>query len=177
MSRPTWRWRFGGIRVHRAQTRTEAGLLACELGAEIVLLDAEPAVVHWSEPSDALVVGVEQWIDLLPGDPIVKICTNSRRFHPRSIDRVPIIAAARKPWTRRERILQRDESDATVVVVGDLLVLDGIMALRFGCEFIWLSQQAPVPPWPLLLSHVDRILARLALRRVEDRATGDIGDA
>jgi hypothetical protein len=124
------------------------------------ILDIEPWVLSWHADAGRLAEALTPWVEIGPAGVRVVLCTNSKRF---SIDTlgVELVSHAQKPWTRRSRLGALGMSP---VVVGDCLLLDGLLAFRLRADFIWLPWQDSAPLWPRAIHLLDALMAPFLLR-------------
>lgn len=157
-----WRWSRGS-RILVVRSRDEA-VEACHLSRPaLVVCDIEPFLVDWTAQPRELAPNAADLARRLRPINLV-LCTNSGRFTREP--RMPrLIAHARKPFTDIRHLRQLN---SCTIVIGDLLILDGLLALRLRSDFIWFRQHASeAPPWPRCLARVDQILRPLLIKRLE----------
>lgn len=159
-----WAWRCwpgSGSNLAVIKARDSATLFdyVCAINATTIVLDIEPWLIHWTAPSNRLVQRLTDFRRLAPESSVVVLCTNSRRFKKAAIA-APYVGRARKPWTSRRRIGPLGDRP---VVVGDSLLLDGLLARRLRAAFVWLQWEGHTPLWPHLIHAVDRILGSVLL--------------
>lgn len=151
-----WRFMRGSIQI--VSSWGDVAEICWAQRPQMLISDVEPLVLNWGAPTVEVAGALASLTTLPPLDLV--FCTNSSRFTDcpgtgRWVHR------ARKPFTRRARL---DRGATTILVAGDLLILDGLLAARLGADFLWLRPQpAPTPFWPRLLAALDRILAPLLL--------------
>lgn len=121
-----------------------------------LILDAEPLLVHWSESPDLLPARLASLLTRVPVSAVV--CSNSRRFRYAGPG-VALVSGARKPWTRLSRFGALGDRP---VVIGDLLLLDGLLAARLGATFYWVRPDGDIPVWPRVLGLLDRVVLCVA---------------
>ncbi len=161
-----YRWRWSReCRIVVVKSRDEV-IDACQLSTpDLVICDVEPFLVDWTAPATELetnAVTLERELHPIQ----VVLCTNSDRFTgARGMPR--LISRARKPFTATKRL---HGLPSRVTVTGDILIIDGLLALRLRSEFLWFRQpKGEAPPWPRCLAFVDRFLRPLLLKRLESR--------
>lgn len=135
---------------------------ALTLDPPVLVVDVEPLVVPWRSSQAELVQGVRRLRAAVPGATEVVVATNSRRDVPREAlpPGVRFVSRARKPWRRAWQPI------GPCVVVGDIPVLDGLLARRLGAPLVQVGHPAHgVPWWPRLLELVGRPLEPLFLAR------------
>ena len=130
-----------------------------------LVLDLEPMILAWDASGDELSDALSRIGNALgwAQDPRMQvvIVSNSTRILPRSVsisgDEVTVIGRAAKPW--RPTILATHPKP--ILIVGDQVVTDGILAWRLGAAFVhWqLSERAPL--WPTFQSKVGCAVERL----------------
>jgi predicted HAD superfamily phosphohydrolase YqeG len=162
MDTRSWRLARGGRTIETFPDLAAAARWVNASRFRTVILDVEPALVHWDEPAPRIVVALQELKSALSPGPRILLCTNSARFSG-VIEGEGLVSRARKPWTSSGRLSgARDHA----VVIGDLLCLDGLLAARLGCDFAWIKSPIRGPAWPRFLAAVDRVLAPLLLRRM-----------
>lgn len=135
--------------------------------AASVVLDAQPLLVDWTgsqvpERVAAMVGAVVR----CPTVRTVVVASNARE--PAVVwpaDAVPaamVIGAARKPW----RTAYTSRLPRPVVVVGDQVLTDGLLAWRIGATFVHWRHHGPVPAWPRIQQLLGRWPRRLVFRAV-----------
>lgn len=157
----TERWRTSGrsMRVVPMRDLDELRRYIHQHQPTDLILDIEPWLVHWVEPADLLASRLDMWHGWASSHCAVRLCTNSDRF--RLPDgAVPLIGAARKP---RTALCDLGRLGERPLVVGDLLLFDGLLARRLSADFAWLKWRGTSPPWPRVLRAVDRLAAPLLL--------------
>ena len=147
-----------GVRDEYRQVTSlgEALGTAGELSARTVILDVEPAVAVWGDDQHDLDRGVARVLRqaaAVPGVLVVCFATNSAR-RPTAMPscpgvRVVYLASAGKPF----RTAPYRGFPAPVILIGDQVATDGVLAWRLGCAFVqFLPDPGRVPPGPRLLS-------------------------
>lgn len=158
----TWRWRSGPGR-HLAVIKAKDAATILEyirtVAATAVVLDIEPGLIHWTASSALLSQRLTDFKRHIPRTSTVILCTNSRRFNNVSTSGT-YVGGARKPWTGRGRFGSLGDRP---VVVGDSLLIDGLLALRLRAAFVWLQWQGQTPPWPRMIHVADRLAGSVLL--------------
>lgn len=128
-----------------------------------MLCDVEPFLVDWKAPADDIRANAAALKRML--QPIqLRLCTNSRRYDSQR-DLPCLTTRAHKPFTSLGRL---HGTAGDVTIIGDLLVIDGLLAFRLNGTFLWFRQQGKeIPAWPRLLALVDGLVFRLLLKRLE----------
>lgn len=159
-----YKWRFGGDLGVRAVCSLDDVLSLCSRGSyDVLICDVEPLLVHWDASGDDLaeavsVVRAAIWPTRL------LLCTNSSRFA--EISATLGVTAARKPMTELSRF---GEIGSRRLVAGDLLLLDGLLALRLRADFLWLkgpSNRTPI--WPRIQTAIDGLAKPVLLVSMEE---------
>ena len=126
---------FRRVPIHDVGSLDEVEqLLAAESGA-VLIFDADNTLAPQGaslEEFGALVNGVIDRFEAVPGVARVIVLTDgAERGVPRMISR------GNKPWTTRRR-LGLEQTAGPIVVVGDQIVTDGVLAWRLGATFLHL---------------------------------------
>jgi|SRR5712691_2768936 len=142
-----------------------------------VVLDVQPIVLGWNPRPATSARQVEGVISsLLPAWPSVShllLMTNARLpiYVPARVGmvRTSTVANARKPWkVRPVRALP-----SPVVVVGDQVLTDGLLAWRLGLPFVhWLEFDA-IPLWPMVQGVIGSALVRTIFVASEPRSADE----
>ncbi len=139
-------------------------LLAAAPGPAVVILDADNTLVRQGadeeEYADA-VNGTVDRLEQLKSVARVIVATNGPdRGVPHAINR------ADKPWTSRERLGLDPQSDASIWVVGDQVLTDGLLAWRLRARFVHLTLD-PKDPYPgqARMRRLGKLVAPLLLRK------------
>ena len=110
-----------------------------EISPQTVFVDVEPLVVHWREPSDAIAHRIGEVLDQLLMETAtmsVVFVTNARRFQMPTLDEVDadvsVVLRAHKPW----RVRRYARMAAPAVVIGDMVLTDGLFAWRIGATYL-----------------------------------------
>jgi hypothetical protein len=133
-----------------------------------LVVDVEPGIARWSSQAAAFSEGVEALRHTVvrhsPTVDAVILATNSRS--PRASiaagdsPRIEVIPGAGKPW--RTRYLAN--RPRPILVVGDQVVTDGLLAWRLGAPFAHWRASGPAPWWPRVQGVFGRLLAPLLFR-------------
>ncbi len=120
---------------HAAGELSDVEVLLDDIGDQVTLiLDVDGTVARQGAPPDEFERAVNSAIDDLEGHPrvdrAIALTNGAERGVPRMVSR------GNKPWTTRRR-LGIGRSDQ-VVVVGDQVMTDGVLAWRLGGVFIHL---------------------------------------
>lgn len=151
-----WRFMRGSIQI--VSSWDDIAEICWAQRPRTLISDVEPLALAWGARTGE----VARSLASLPALPPLALvfCTNSSRFTGRP-GTAEWVHRAHKPFTRRTRL---GSSAGPVLVAGDLLLLDGLLAARLGADFLWFRPQpAPVPLWPRVLAALDRALAPLLL--------------
>jgi predicted HAD superfamily phosphohydrolase YqeG len=137
------------------------------------LLDIEntlaPYAASRGEVFRLVVEALDDLRDVAPGARLVLV-SNSRNLRwlisslqPVAPD-VVVLPAARKPWTRLDDVLRGLPADE-VLVIGDQMVTDGLLAWRLRATFVHFLRSADAEPaWPRLLRRAGRAIEGLIFR-------------
>lgn len=141
-----------------------------DCGAASVIVDVEPAVAAWDTDAATLKEGLEHVTSELAHLATVReivFLTNSPRLAPppppppsAGARAFTYRARARKPW----RLWSLQELRAPVVVIGDQILTDGLLAHRLGADFVHMPHHGRVPWWPAAQAFAGRFLRRLLFR-------------
>lgn len=116
-----------------------AELVGAAPGPNIVVFDADNTLVPQGAALDVFRAGVTaamKRFESLPSvDRVIVLTNGPERGVPGMIHR------GNKPWTTRRR-LGLDEAAATIWVVGDQILTDGVLAWRFGATYVQLVVDA-----------------------------------
>jgi hypothetical protein len=103
----------------------------------------------------------EYLAETLPNLKAVVFATNARAgLHPSLRDQWPhvtFVGTARKPW----RISYVVDVPRPIVVLGDQIVTDGLLAFRLHGQFLHWRGHGRVPWWPRLQRIIGELLVRL----------------
>jgi hypothetical protein len=114
-----------------------------------LVLDVEPMIARWGTSlqvlSGSIAATSERLFDAVGTLRSLVFVTNSARRLPESAPpRVLLRGRAHKPWqTSWARDLNRP-----VAVVGDMVLTDGLLAVRLGAAFLHYPLQPGTPRWP-----------------------------
>ena len=156
-----WRSSISPSAIYEISERPQLVDLIAAVDPSIVVVDVEPLLVGWGEPEHMLSIRLDSLAESIRPSARVVVCTNSRRF--RLIQGAEMIANARKPRVPPELT---GDLGGRPLVVGDLLILDGLLARRLRADFVWWRGKDPAPWWPRLLRMVDAVARRLCTREV-----------
>ncbi len=146
------------MRFVKVEELEQALEIAASIQPTMLILDIEPWLVHWSEPTASLDEAARAAVLTAAEGAHVILATNSRRFAVEQAGEVRLIRGAHKPWTRRSRLGNVGDR---AVVVGDCVVTDGMLAWRLGGTFVYVPWHGASPIWARILYASDRILLRL----------------
>ena len=172
--------------VIRRQPRATVGSLPAVLAVierlkpATLVVDIEPLVARWGAPDSAFSVGASDLIRTagdLPSVGSIVFTSNSTRDRPGlmlvSHVCVSVVPNARKPW----RAAYLRNAATPVVVVGDQILTDGLMAWRLQSPFLHYNVGGG-PPWPRLQAIVGNLLAPILFRSLSvDGGGSGPGDA
>ncbi|MCP4306275.1 MAG: hypothetical protein GY788_15690 [bacterium] len=111
-----------------------ADLLSDSAAPVVLVVDVDNTLVRQGAPADEFAAVVNAAIDCFEEHQavarVIALTNGAQRGVPRLVSR------GNKPWTTRRRLGLR--GDVVVVVVGDQIMTDGILAWRLGATFIHL---------------------------------------
>ena len=109
-------------------------LLPCTGGPATLIFDVDNTLVRQGAPPDEFIEAVNAVIDRFEAHPsvdrVIALTNGAQRAVPRLVSR------GNKPWTTRRRLKLTGISD--LVVVGDQVLTDGVLAWRLGATFVHL---------------------------------------
>lgn len=125
-----------------------------ELQPATLVVDIQPFVAPWRASPDAMLSAAaalsEYLAETLPDLKAVVFATNARGgLQPPLRDervQVTFVSTARKPW----RISYVADVPRPIVVLGDQIVTDGLLAFRLRGQFLHWREHGRVPWWPRL---------------------------
>ncbi len=126
-------------------------------------MDVEPAVAAWDTDAATLEEGVARVTSELAQLPAVRqvvFLTNSPRRAMPATGEFTYRARARKPW----RLWTLRTLPAPVVVIGDQVLTDGLLAHRLGAAFVHLPHHGRMPWWPAAQALAGRFVRRVLFR-------------
>jgi len=139
--------------------------------ARAVVVDVEPLVAAWGTDQDVLIAGLDAVVERIAADPgelrVVVFATNSPR-RPAVVPQIPglevrYVAMARKPL----RLDPFRGLPPPVVMIGDQIATDGLLAWRLGFLFLhYTLDRAAVPAGPRLMGALGWPLRRLLFHDV-----------
>lgn len=151
------------VRMHDVDSLDElAAFLPTDLGDLVLVFDADNTLAPQGAPLDQFSVLVNSAIDrfeALEAVTRVIVLTNGpERGVPRMIPR------GNKPWTTRRRLgLERN---SRIIVIGDQILTDGVLAWRLGATFVHLVvDEDNEAPRQAAMRLVGKILTALFFRR------------
>jgi hypothetical protein len=164
MSTRAKRWRRTAIHVVTSWSGAVRAVADC--GAASVIVDVEPTVAAWGSDVTALENGltrVTSEIGQLPTVREIVFLTNSSRPAPPVPSGARTFnyrARARKPW----RLWSLRTLPDPIVVIGDQILTDGLLAHRLAASFVHLQRNGEVPWWPAAQAFAGRFLRTLFFR-------------
>lgn len=141
-----------------------ATLLAVESGPIVVVLDADNTLVRQGASHREFAEIVNRVIDRLENiTSVERVIVISNGPH-RGVERA--ISGGGKPWTSRRRLGIRGGSAATIWIVGDQVVTDGLLAWRLGGQFLHcVIDPDDAYPRQATMRRLGRLIAPLIFRR------------
>lgn len=145
----------------------ETVLLIKAVEAATVVLDVEPMIVRWRGTEREFRSGAGQFLDAIavgaPSVHAVVISSNARAPRPpvRYRGAITLRSRAGKPW----RVGYLRDMPRPLVVVGDQIVTDGVLAWRMRGTFLHWHHELATPWWPRLQAAAGRVLGPLFLTR------------
>jgi len=130
-----------------------------------LVVDVQPFVAPWGCSSDVAISGAvalsEYLARTMPNLKTLVFATNARSAHgqklPEEGPQVTFVSAARKPW----RINYLAGAPRPVVVLGDQIITDGLLAFRLHGQFLHWRGRDRTPWWPRLQAMIGALLVRL----------------
>jgi predicted HAD superfamily phosphohydrolase YqeG len=150
-------------------TIAELREVVASLEVATVVVDLEPLLIDWAAHDDQLSNALVSFAtDVLQRGQSLLVISNARRRLPSVVcvrgRLVRIICRAKKPWQLRLfRACRRP-----LMVVGDQLLTDGLLAWRLGVPFVRWRPRTSVPWWPKFQSQAGRLIGPV-LFRIEDQ--------
>ena len=155
----------------------EVRRLAEHVAATTLVVDVEPSLQRWgaTDPVD-VDAAIRTVLDGTDGVRRLLLVTNSPLRCSGPVSRrtgalsTEFLGSARKPFTPLTRL---PRTDGPVLVVGDQVLTDGLLAVRLGAVFGFWPATGQVPLWPRLQTALARPLLRLVfgLRTVPRQET------
>jgi hypothetical protein len=135
-----------------------------ELQPAALVVDVQPFVAPWGCSPEAMVsaaVALSEYLaEEMPNLKTVVFATNARPvFHQllrEERPRVTFVSAARKPW----RIAYVGDVPRPVVVLGDQIITDGLLAFRLHGQFLHWRVRGRIPCWPRLQAIIGEVLVQ-----------------
>jgi predicted HAD superfamily phosphohydrolase YqeG len=150
-------------RVPRYECRDFASLAQVlrRCDAVTVIVDVEPGVVSWGADGATFTDGIAVLRQVLAQTDVreVVLATNSRAERPPVAEGVPsvtLVRRAAKPW----RVGYARAHARPLLVVGDQVLTDGLLAWRLGAPFVHWQVDGPMPGWPRIQRAVGSRLLR-----------------
>jgi hypothetical protein len=136
-----------------------------ELQPATLVVDVQPFVSPWGCSSDAAISGAFALSEYLaratPNLRTLVFATNARSVLRQKLHQerpqVTFVSAARKPW----RIIYLADAPRPVVVLGDQIITDGLLAFRLHGQFLHWRGPGRIPWWPRLQAMLGALLVRL----------------
>jgi hypothetical protein len=136
-----------------------------DLRPATLVVDVQPFVAPWGCGGDAMVAGAaglsRQLAAAAPDLGNLVFATNARLALPGGLDsewpKVTFVSAAHKPW----RIGYLVTAPRPVVVVGDQVITDGLLAARLRGQFLQVRVHGRIPRWPRIQAAIGKWLARV----------------
>jgi len=133
-----------------------------ELQPATLVVDVQPFVAPWGCSSDAMLSGVvalaKYLADAAPNLRTLIFATNARPAFRQQLQRgrpmVTLIGAAHKPW----RVAYLTGAPRPVVVLGDQIITDGMLAFRVHGLFLHWRAPGHIPWWPRLQAMIGALL-------------------
>jgi hypothetical protein len=133
-----------------------------ELRPAALVVDVQPFVAPWGCLPDAMVSAAlalsEYLAEAMPNLKAVVFATNARAVSNQLLreerPKVTFVGAARKPW----RIAYVADVPRPVVVLGDQIITDGLLAFRLHGQFLHWRVRGRIPWWPQLQAVIGDVL-------------------
>ena len=128
-----------------------------------LVVDVQPFVAPWGCSPKAMVSAAvalsAQLVDATPNLKTLVFATNIRSVRCQRLrdegPRVMFVSAARKPW-RGDYLA---DAPRPVVVLGDQIITDGLLAIRLHGQFLQWQIHGRIPWWPRLQALIGGLLA------------------
>jgi len=129
-----------------------------------LVVDVQPFVAPWGSSSDAMMSGAvalcEYLADATPTLRTLVFATNARSAIGQQLreerPRVTFVSAAHKPW----RTTYLAGAPRPVVVLGDQILTDGLLAFRLHGRFLHWRAHGRIPWWPRVQEMIGGLLVR-----------------
>jgi hypothetical protein len=152
--------RYVMMRCKRLVIRDVPALLVAlgRLKPATLVVDVEPLVVPWGSSPALFANAAHDFAQAVRTSvpSITRVIYSSNSRSPRATrgqSRDKIVGAARKPW--RTRYLR----PRPVVVAGDQILTDGLLAWRLGTSFLHWDAEGPMPRWARLQRWLGQVAA------------------
>lgn len=122
------------IRDVKSLDEVEVLLTSCG-GARVLIFDVDNTLAPQGTPLEEFRVLVRVALDRFEANPAIDRVVALSNGPPRGVERM--ISRGNKPWTTRRRLGIR-ASDIPIVVVGDQILTDGVLAWRLRASFFHL---------------------------------------
>jgi len=147
-------------RLRRIESLGEvAGYVASVNPGVVLIVDVDNTLVPQGLPPDEFRATVDEaldWLDALSGVRRVIAITNGPH---RGVDR--LMARGNKPWTSRRRLGLTNRTEL-VVVVGDQVLTDGLLAWRLGGVHLHMAiDEEHEPSRQAIMRRVGKVLERV----------------
>jgi predicted HAD superfamily phosphohydrolase YqeG len=138
-----------------------------------VVADVQPLVAAWDSAAADVERSAASFAEKLAAAMprtlrLLVFATNSRIPVPRELraEKIDIIfvSAARKPWVTRYLAA----APRPIVVVGDQVITDGLLAVRLRAAFIHFTADGCPPWWPRAQAIIGKPVVRIAFRTRPD---------
>lgn len=129
---------------------------ALTLSPSLLIIDLEPMLLAWDEPDDRAAAAIAFLLDRVGDRSPVLVLTNSRRAVPAHLAE-QFRNRANKPWRLPLGIVDTGR----VVVIGDTILTDGLLAWRLGATFVSVDRPSRTPWWPRLQGLLDGLWRRV----------------
>lgn len=135
-----------------------------ELRPATLVVDVQPFVAPWGCSPGAMVsaaVALSGYLaEAMPNLKTVVFATNDRSVFHRLLreerPQVTFVGAARKPW----RTAYVADVPRPVVVLGDQIITDGLLAFRLHGQFLHWRVRGRIPWWPRLQAIIGEVLVQ-----------------
>lgn len=154
-------------RTGRLVVRDRAAALAAiiRLQPTTLVVDVQPFVAPWDCSFGTAISGAvalsEYLTDTMPDLRTLVFVTNARLDSRQEIHegqpQVTFVTAARKPW----RITYLADAPRPIVVLGDQIMTDGLLAFRLQAQFLHWRPRGRMPWWPRLQAILGVLIVRL----------------
>ncbi|MCP3975273.1 MAG: hypothetical protein GY720_12380 [bacterium] len=157
---------FHRVRIRHVRALDDVETFIESMGSDVVaVFDVDNTLAPQGVAPDEFVILVNEAIDRFEGLPLVSRVIALTNGPPRGVERM--ISRGNKPWTTRRRLGLRGRHHR-IVVVGDQLLTDGLLAWRLRATFLSLViDDQNEAPRQATMRRVGRFLAGIFFRSTQ----------